>query len=109
MTNSIAVDGDPRSLERKPAVRIRSRRRETSASGVLLVGKGADEPDEMIEWRKVRRIRLHLLQVQASLKRQINAPARFCILVRGLGSPERAGCHSGWAFGKFIGNSTTKI
>jgi hypothetical protein len=77
IANSIDVQGDAGYRERKPAVRIFSRRRETSAFAVLLLREARDELRDTSRRLKMFRNWLVLLQVQSCLKRQINAPTRF--------------------------------
>jgi hypothetical protein len=78
IANSIDVQGDAGYRERKPAVRIVSRRRETSAFAVLLLREARDELADTSRRRKTFRDWLLLLQVQSCMKLQINALARFC-------------------------------
>jgi len=79
IANSIDVQGDAGYRERKPAVRIFSRRRETSAFAVLLLRGARDGVDDTSRRLKMFRNWLLLLQVQSYMKRQINALARFCL------------------------------
>jgi len=79
IANSIDVQGDAGYRERKPALRIFSRRRETSAFAVLLLREARDELDDTSRRLKCSATGCFLLQVQSCMKRQINALARFCL------------------------------